>query len=176
MCSDCSGLGTHVLMSEHLMVPDPSTSIRAGALEPLGEIENNRWRLHLYEGAAKHLGFDLDTPWEKLKDAQKQSFLYGLGDEKITFTYTNLRNYTWSHDDQYEGVVQFLEEKFRGANDKQRRELEQSIGSQICAKCHGGRLRSESLAVKIDERNAATRPGPLVDRIKHASADRFVEA
>ena len=153
MCSDCSGLGTQVLMSEHLMVPDPSKSIRAGALEPLGEIENNRWRLHLYEGAAEHLGFDLDTPWEKLKDAQKQSFLYGLGDEKITFTYTNLRNYTWSHDDQYEGVVQFLEEKFRGANDKQRRELAQYMGSQICAKCHGGRLRLESLAVKIDERN-----------------------
>ncbi|MBT6618593.1 MAG: excinuclease ABC subunit UvrA [Gemmatimonadetes bacterium] len=153
MCSDCSGLGTQVLMSEHLMVPDPSKSIRAGALEPLGEIENNRWRLHLYEGAAEYLGFDLDTPWEKLKDAQKQSFLYGLGDKKITFTYTNLRNYTWSHDDQYEGVVQFLEEKFRGANDKQRRELEQYMGSQICANCHGGRLRPESLAVKIDERN-----------------------
>ncbi len=153
MCSDCSGLGTQVLMSEHLMVPDPSKSIRGGALEPLGEIENNRWRLHLYEGAAEHLGFDLDTPWKKLKDAQKQSFLYGLGDKKITFTYTNLRNYTWSHDDQYEGVVQFLEEKFHGANDKQRRELEQYMGSQICANCHGGRLRPESLAVKIDEHN-----------------------
>ena len=109
MCPDCSGLGTQVVMREHLMVPDPSRTIRAGALEPLGAIENNRWRLHLYEGAAEHLGFDLDTPWEKLDDAQKHDFLYGLGEEKITFTYTNLRKYTWSHEDKYEGVVQFLE-------------------------------------------------------------------
>jgi excinuclease ABC subunit A len=153
MCPDCSGLGTQVLMSERLMVPDPSKSIRKGALEPLGDVASNRWRLHLYEGAAEHLGFDLDTPWKKLKDQQKHSFLYGLGDEKITFTYTNLRKYTWSHDDKYEGVVQFLEDKFRSANEKQRRGLEKYMGSQVCANCDGGRLRPESLAVKIDDRN-----------------------
>ena len=153
MCPDCSGLGTQVLMSENLMVPDPGKSIRAGALEPLGDIASNRWRLHLYEGAAEHLGFDLDTPWKKLSDEQKHGFLYGLGDQKITFTYTNLRKYTWSHDDRYEGVVPFLEDKFRGAKEKQRRELEQYMGSQICANCHGGRLRPESLAVEIEGRN-----------------------
>ena len=153
MCSDCSGLGTQVLMSEKLMIPDPEKSIRAGAIEPLGDVESNRWRLHLYEGAAEYLGFDLDTPWKKLSDEQKHGFLYGLGDQKITFTYTNLRKYTWSHDDKYEGVVAFLEDKFRGAKEKQRRELEQYMNSQICAKCHGGRLRPESLAVKIEERN-----------------------
>ncbi len=153
MCPDCSGLGTQVVMREHLMVPDPSRTIRAGALEPLGAIENNRWRLHLYEGAAEHLGFDLDTPWEKLDDAQKHDFLYGLGEEKITFTYTNLRKYTWSHEDKYEGVVQFLEEKFRGAKERERRELEQYMGVQTCAKCDGGRLRPESLAIKINDRN-----------------------
>ena len=153
MCPDCSGLGTQVLMSENLMVPDPGKSIRAGALEPLGDIASNRWRLHLYEGAAEHLGFDLDTPWKKLSDEQKHGFLYGLGDQKITFTYTNLRKYTWSHDDRYEGVVSFLEDKFRGAKEKQRRELEQYMGSQICANCHGGRLRPESLAVEIEGRN-----------------------
>jgi len=153
MCPDCSGLGTQVVMREHLMVPDPSRTIRAGALEPLGAIENNRWRLHLYEGAAEHLGFDLDTPWEKLDDAQKHDFLYGLGEEKITFTYTNLRKYTWSHEDKYEGVVQFLEEKFRGAKERERRELEEYMGVQTCAKCDGGRLRPESLAIKINDRN-----------------------
>ena len=153
MCTICSGLGTQVLMSEHLMVPDSTKSIRQGAITPLGDIESNRWRLHLYEGAADHLGFDLDTPWNKLSKQHKHGFLYGLGEEKITFTYTNLRKYTWSHDDKYEGVVQFLEEKFRGASEKQRRELEQYMGTQICSSCKGGRLRPESLAVKIDERN-----------------------
>jgi excinuclease ABC subunit A len=153
MCPDCHGLGTQVLMSERLMVPDPAKTLRAGALAPLGELGSNRWRLHLYEGAAEHLGFDLDTPWGELVAEQKHGFLYGLGDEKVTFTYTNLRGSSWSHDDKYEGVIPFLEEKFRGAKEKQRRELEQYMGVQHCERCDGGRLRPESLAVKIDGRN-----------------------
>ena len=153
MCPDCHGLGTQVLMSERLMVPDPAKTLRAGALAPLGELGSNRWRLHLYEGAAEHLGFDLDTPWGTLAAEQKRGLLYGLGDEKVTFTYTNLRGASWSHNDKYEGVIPFLEEKFRGAKEKQRRELEQYMGVQHCARCDGGRLRPESLAVKIDGRN-----------------------
>ena len=134
MCPDCHGLGTQVLMSERLMVPDPSKTLRTGALAPLGEMGSNRWRLHLYEGAAEYLGFDLDTPWGTLAAEQKRGFLYGLGDEKITFTYTNLRGASWSHNDKYEGVIPFLEEKFRGAKEKQRRELEQYMGVlALCA-------------------------------------------
>ena len=38
MCPDCSGLGTRVIMSENLLVPDPSQSILGGAVEPLGDV------------------------------------------------------------------------------------------------------------------------------------------
>jgi excinuclease ABC subunit A len=153
MCSGCHGLGTQVLMSESLLVPDPKKTIMKGAIEPLGDVTSNRWRLHLYEGAAEHLGFDLNTPWKKLDKEQKKRFLYGFGDEKITFTYTNKRKYTWSHDDKYEGIVAMLEERFRGGNDRVKRELEQYMGTQVCDHCDGGRLRPESAAVLIGERN-----------------------
>ncbi|MGY8824643.1 MAG: excinuclease ABC subunit UvrA [Candidatus Latescibacterota bacterium] len=153
MCSGCHGLGTQVLMSESLLVPDPKKTIMKGAIEPLGDVTSNRWRLHLYEGAAEHLGFDLNTPWKKLDKEQKNRFLYGFGDEKITFTYTNKRKYTWSHDDKYEGIVAMLEERFRGGNDRVKRELEQYMGTQVCDHCDGGRLRPESAAVLIGERN-----------------------
>ncbi len=163
MCRTCNGLGTQVLMSEHLLIPDPQKSILQGAIEPLGDVTSNRWRLHLYEGAADRLGFDLDTPWKNLDEEQKRGFLYGLGDEKITFTYTNKRKYTWSHDDPYEGVVAMLEERFRGGNERIRRELEQFMGTQTCADCAGGRLRAESLSVLVEERNMPSLTGIAIE-------------
>jgi len=153
MCPDCHGLGTQVVMSERLMVPDPEKSILEGAVEPLGEVTSNRWRLHLYEGAARHLGFSLDAPWKKLTKKQKDGFLYGLGDAKITFTYTNLRGHTWSHEDRYEGVVKYLEERFHGGPDRVRRSLENYMGARVCPTCGGGRLRRESLAVRLGDRS-----------------------
>ena len=52
MCPECHGLGTKVVMSERLMVPDSARSIIGGAVAPLGDVQSNKWRLHLYEGVA----------------------------------------------------------------------------------------------------------------------------
>ncbi len=151
MCSGCGGLGTQVQMSEQLLVPDAKKSISQGAIEPLGDIRRNRWRLHLYEGAAKHLGFDLKTPWSKLSQKQKESFLHGMGDDKLEFTYTNVRGYSWSHRDKYEGVLKHLEDRFHSGSERARRGLEQYMGTQVCVQCHGGRLRQEALAVTFED-------------------------
>ena len=153
MCPDCHGLGSKILMSERLMVPDPERSIRAGAVEPLGDVASNRWRLHLYEGAARHLGFTLDTPWKKLKSRQKEGFLHGLGNQKIQFVYTNTRGNSWSHNDRYEGAVKHLEDRFHKGSDRVRRALERYMGAQVCPGCAGGRLRAESLAVRLEGRS-----------------------
>jgi excinuclease ABC subunit A len=146
MCSDCDGLGTRVTMSERLIVPDPDKSIAEGAVEPLGEITSNRWRHHLYEGAAEHLGFALDKPWKELSDAQKTGFLYGLGDNKIEFTYTNQTGHSWAHDDHYEGALNFVEERLHHASAKVRQELNQYTRTETCPTCMGGRLRREALS------------------------------
>ncbi|MEW6755917.1 MAG: excinuclease ABC subunit UvrA, partial [Candidatus Latescibacterota bacterium] len=107
------------------------------------------WRLHLYEGAARHLGFELKTPWKKLSEPQRQGFLYGLGEEKIEFRYTNNKGYTWSHRDRYQGVVTFLEERYREGSERIRQDLNQYMGSRPCPVCGGGRLRPEALAVTL---------------------------
>jgi excinuclease ABC subunit A len=148
MCPTCHGLGTKVVMSEGLMVPDPSKSILEGAVEPLGEVTSNKWKLHLYEGAARHLGFSLDTPWKKLSPRQKEGFLQGLGEERIEFTYTNQGGHTWSHRDRYEGVLRQLEERFH-RSDRVRQSLEGYMSAQPCPDCEGGRLRPEALAVLL---------------------------
>ncbi|MBI2505207.1 MAG: excinuclease ABC subunit UvrA [Candidatus Latescibacteria bacterium] len=148
MCPSCHGLGTKVVMNEELLVPDPSKSILAGAVEPLGEVKSNKWRLHLYAGAARHLGFSLDTPWKKLSVLQKEGFLQGLGEERIEFTYTNQGGHSWSHRDRYEGVLSQLEERFH-RSDRVRQSLEGYMSAQLCPTCKGGRLRPEALAVRL---------------------------
>ena len=153
MCQDCGGLGTRVLMSEKLLVPDPSKSILQGAVEPLGNVKANRWRYHLYEGVAEHLGFALDAPWSDLTDKQKSSFLHGLGTKKLEFSYTNQSGNTWTHKDRYEGALDFVEEKLHQGNDKVRRELSQYVRTEGCTTCNGGRLRREALSVLIGEHN-----------------------
>ena len=149
MCSDCGGLGSKVIMSERLMIPDGDKTIAQGAVEPLGDINSNRWRLHLYEGVAAHLGFDLDTPWDALTRAQKDSFLRGLGDEKIEFTYTNQSGHSWCHDDRYEGALAYVEERFHQGNSRVKRELGAYARSETCPTCDGARLRPQALGVRL---------------------------
>ena len=150
MCPDCGGLGTKVVMGEQLMVPKPGKSIRQGAVEPLGDVSSNRWRLHLYEGAAQHLGFTLDTPWKQLSQEQKDRFLHGLGDEKLQFTYTNQSGHSWSHDDKYEGALRHVENRFHQGSARVRRQLGEYARQEDCPSCHGGRLRQEAMAVLLD--------------------------
>ena len=153
MCTDCSGLGTRVIMCETLLVPDPDKSILEGAVEPLGEITSNRWRHHLYEGVADYLGFTLDTPWRKLDRTQKDGFLHGLGDKKIEFTYQNQSGNSWSHDDRYEGALFHVEERFRSGGARVRKELGVYARTVTCDSCGGGRLRREAMGVLIGERS-----------------------
>ncbi len=167
MCPDCHGLGTKVIMSERLLVPAPNRSILEGAVEPLGDVRSNKWRLHLYEGAARHLGFALDAPWKELDERQREGFLYGLGDARIKFTYTNRRGYTWSHDDPYEGAVHHLEECFRGGSERVRRQLEEYMGVQICPSCQGGRLCRQALAVKLQDRSLPDLTGSSIEETRH---------
>ena len=153
MCATCHGLGTQMLMSEHLLIPAPNKSILDGAIEPLGDISRNKWRYHLYEGAAKYLNFSLKTPWKKLSEEQRQGFMHGLGDTKIEYLYTNQSGHSWTHQDPYEGVIHFLEQRYHSSSDKIKRGLSPYIGTQECAECNGGRLKIEALNIRLENQN-----------------------
>ena len=149
MCPDCDGLGSKMIVNEGRLVPDAAKSLREGAVEPLGDIAANRWRYHLYEGAAKHLGFTLDTAWEELSSVQKAGFLEGLGDRKIGFVYSGRKGHSWTHDDRYEGALKFIEERLHHGNARVRSDLGRYVRTGLCPSCHGGRLRGEALAVLL---------------------------
>src|SRR5205085_10138622 len=63
-CPACSGLGTQKTVDPERLVPDPTLSIRGGALA-LFKPNSANWRLRQLEQLAKHLKFSLDVPWQE---------------------------------------------------------------------------------------------------------------
>ncbi len=149
MCANCHGLGTMMRIEPRLIVPDPSKSINEGAIEPLGTIAN-LWKRHFYEGIAGHVGFSLDTPWERLSEEARRVVLYGLGYKRITFTFRNGKGGEWSHKDRFNGVVNDLEKRYHTLKSQRHKaELERYMAIGECDLCHGERLKPEALSVTL---------------------------
>jgi excinuclease ABC subunit A len=78
-CPDCQGLGTRAEMDPDLIIPDPSLTIRQGAVDPwaTGMEKGEGWTFEFVEHLSRALGIDLDTPWAKLSRKDQQIILTG---------------------------------------------------------------------------------------------------
>ena len=88
MCENCRGLGTQMGISPTLIVPDETRSITQGAISLWGSLNTRdtaREKI-IAEALAKHLGFDIETPWKNLTSEQQHAILYGTGDDVLTIT------------------------------------------------------------------------------------------
>ena len=88
MCENCRGLGVQMGISPQLIVPDETLSIMQGAISvwgPLNERSAAKEKI-IAEALAKHLGFNLKTPWKDLTPEQQHAILYGTGDDVLTIT------------------------------------------------------------------------------------------
>lgn len=151
MCPDCDGLGTRFDFDPNLLVPDPSKSFLAPCIAALRH-KPGRWRRHIYEGVADHLGIDLRTPWEDLPSAARRALLHGTGDAHITFEWRG-RHGVWKHGGTFEGVAAELHTRHRKSQSTMvRRFYEQFMRKTVCGTCHGGRLKLQALAVKLPGR------------------------
>jgi excinuclease ABC subunit A len=83
MCHECNGLGTRPEMDPDLIVPDPSRSIRGGAVEPWNHAleKQGGWTFRMIESLASSFKVALDKPWKELPRDVKDLLLYGAGDE-----------------------------------------------------------------------------------------------
>ncbi len=153
MCTHCDGLGTRFDFDPDLLVPDPSLDFFAPCIAALRH-KPGRWRRHLYQGVADHLGIDIRTPWRDLPAEARHALLYGTGQAHITFTWKG-RGGTWKHGGTFEGVATELHARHRKSQSPiVRRFYEQFMRQAVCPHCDGGRLNPQALAVRI-----AGRPG-----------------
>jgi excinuclease ABC subunit A len=137
-CPDCQGLGTRPEMDPDIIVPDPSITIREGAVEPWasGMDRGEGWTFEFVEHLSRSLGIDLDVPWRELSKAHRDVILFGNegGRSRI----------------EWEGVVNQLLRRFKQTgSEMMRRHYMRYFSDKPCPTCGGERLRPESRAVRI---------------------------
>jgi excinuclease ABC subunit A len=150
-CPTCDGLGVHQFFDEDKVIQDPLLSLSEGAIR--GWDKRNVYYFHMFASLAKHYGFNVDTPWSKLKAKQREAVLYGSGEEVIEFNYINDRGDVYKRSHNFEGVVPNMERRYRDTESSSVREdLIKFLSTQPCPECEGTRLRVEARNVFVDER------------------------
>jgi excinuclease ABC subunit A len=154
-CPVCTGLGTRYEVDPDLVVPDDTLSLADGALAPWAGARFKYFE-RLIGGIATLGGFDVDTPWKKLRAKDRKLVLYGVDSKTVPVKYKNRYGRTRSYETTYNGIVEWLERKRNEADgDWSREQAEQFMREVECNACHGQRLKPEVLAVRVHERNIA---------------------
>lgn len=149
-CPTCDGLGTTLEFEEALVVPDPSLSLRQGAIAPWAKTgTSSPYYTQTLQAICKHTKSSMAKPWSDLDPQVQEMILHGSGEEAITFTYDDgLRSYKNSK--PFEGVIGNIERRWRETDSQWvRDELSRFQSQRPCEVCDGNRLRPEALAVKI---------------------------
>ena len=144
-CPECSGLGAKMVVDPDLVVPDRSKSVQEGALEPWSKgmgfyrwkAAASNWYYSMIEDAAKEHNIDLSLAFNKLPKEHQNILLYG------------------SPEIDFEGIVTNLERRYKETDSDNVREdiYEKYISYVTCKACKGDRLKPESLAVKVGNKN-----------------------
>lgn len=153
-CEKCTGLGTFMKVDPALVIPDPSRSIRGGAIRASGWYFAEGGLVQSYfEALASHYHFSLDTPFQQLPEEIQNIILYGNNGEKITVQReSGSRGSTFTTD--FEGIINNLERRFRTTNSNWiRNDIASLMSSEECPDCHGHRLKPEYLAVTVGDKN-----------------------
>ena len=142
-CPKCGGLGIRREVSEDLILGDPSITILEGVVLPWGEPDGYLKKVIL-PGLAKQLGFDLSTCWGDIPRDVRDKLLYGTGAKAAG----SARAATW------EGILRTIQRRYEETDsDSLRLELEEFMVARDCTACGGMRLKPESLAVTVADKN-----------------------
>jgi excinuclease ABC subunit A len=155
-CPECTGLGTRLEIDPELVIPDESLSLADGAIRAWNiNRALDGWYQRALDCVCKHYKQKPTTPWSKLPGDFRDIVLYGSGTEAIQFDYSSKQGKSsYKTKRPFEGVIPNLERRFRetGSN-AQREKLSQFMAARPCPECKGGRLRPESLAVRVTGKN-----------------------
>jgi excinuclease ABC subunit A len=170
-CPECSGLGTRMEVDPDLVVPDPSMTVRDGALAPWGSGHTTEYFFRQVTALADHLGFSVDDPFADLPPDARKAVLFGYP-MPIHVRYTNRYGRSRAYDTTYEGVVPFVERRHREAESDASRERYAGFMREVpCPACQGSRLKPEVLAVTLGGRSIAEVAAMPIGECQHFLAD-----
>lgn len=145
-CPSCNGLGVKRYFDPKLIIPDPSLSLKEGAILPWRE-RGSSFLEPILEGLSRHFNFDLNTPFNKLPKNLQELILYGSKGEKISFQIKG-RYGPQVFKQKFEGIIGELEKRLE-EDGEENEELERFMNFAPCPECHGSRLRKEVLSIKV---------------------------
>ena len=152
-CPVCTGLGSHMEFDEELVVPDASLSVGGGVFAPLSK-NLHSYAMCVMKAILENRGYSLETPWQELDKKTKQALLYGSGEERFQFRYTNMFGEDKEYFVPFEGVMPLLARRYHETDSDEMRESYENYMTEIpCKACHGARLKPETLAVTVGGKN-----------------------
>ena len=155
-CPVCYGLGYKMEFDMDLMIPDPSLSINEGALQVIGwqnAKDKNSFGRAVLEALAEEYHFDLDTPYKDYPDEIKHILRDGTDGHEVRVYYKGQRG-EGVYPVAFEGLIKNVQRRYRETgSDTMKAEYEQFMRITPCEECHGQRLKKESLAVTVADKN-----------------------
>ena len=141
-CSICDGLGIRYAIDLKKVI-DSELSIEKGAVKVMYGF-NKSYYTKFLNAFCKQNGIDINKPYCELESFEQKAILYGNG-SSVDFTWKRHKiKKEWT------GVVKFAHEMFKDEKD-----MSEYMTEKVCDKCQGHRLRPQSLAVKIEDKNIA---------------------
>ncbi|MCO4328528.1 excinuclease ABC subunit UvrA [Staphylococcus hyicus] len=168
-CPTCDGLGQKLTVDLDLVVPDKDKSLNEGAILAW-EPTSSDYYPTLLKRVCDVYKINMDKPYKKLTERQKNIILYGSGDKEITFTFKSKFGQARKRTMVFEGVVPNIERRYHDSPSEYVREtMQKYMAEQVCETCQGQRLSKEALSVYVEGKNI----GEVVTQSIHDALDYY---
>ena len=155
-CPDCFGLGYKMEFDVDLMIPDKSVSLADGAIVAMGwqsSSDKGSFTNAILQALSREYGFDLNTPFEALPENIQNVIINGTDGRIVKVHYKGQRG-EGVYDVAFEGLISNMQKRYRETgSDTMKAEYESFMRITPCKTCKGQRLKKESLAVTVGEKN-----------------------
>ena len=168
-CPECLGLGYKMEFDPDLMIPDKSLSISQGAIVVTGWqscTDKNSFTYAILSALCKEYDFSLDTPFREYPKEIQDMILYGTGGHSVKVYYKGQRG-EGIYDVAFPGLIRNVEQRYKETgSDAMKQEYESFMQITLCTACKGQRLKKESLAVTVADKNIYEVTNLSIDKLK----------
>ena len=168
-CPQCLGLGYKMEFDPDLMIPDKSLSIAQGAITVMGWqscTDKSSFTNAILNALCREYGFGLDTPFQDYPKKIQDILLYGTGGHSVKVYYKGQRG-EGVYDVAFPGLIRNVEQRYKETgSESMKQEYESFMQITPCTACKGQRLKKESLAVTVADKNIYEVTNMSIDKLK----------
>lgn len=186
MCLTCDGLGEFYSFDPDQLIDEPTKTFASGCISLVGRWKDlSRWKRHIFKGVAETMerkleleeGTLLETPWDEMPTEHQNFWLWGTGEEHITYTW-RAGKASQKYGGQYEGIIPELLEKYRTSqSNPQIKQLEKYMRVIDCPDCDGTRLNPQSCNVRLTttHKRFADTPAKSLPEVSGLAIDQAID-